>query len=102
MRRPLSDNGLTLNGNDRFEGFVKDLVDALANENGFEFRFRIVNDSKYGAPDPKAKAGWNGMIGELIRNEVDLVSLTLILLIMRIRPLINHLKRSNANNCAII
>ena len=71
-----SDNGLTLSGNDRFEGFIKDLTDLLANENGFQFRFRIVNDSKYGAPDPLAKAGWNGMIGELIRNEVDLVCIS--------------------------
>ena len=66
----------SLNGSDRFEGFVKDIADIIAAQNGFQYKFRIVNDSKYGAPDPLSKSGWNGMIGELIRNEVDLVRIT--------------------------
>ena len=70
-----SENVFTLNGNNRFEGFVSDFTQLLSKEMGFQFKFRIVNDSKYGAPDPLSKSGWNGMIGELIRNEVDLVGI---------------------------
>lgn len=33
---------------------------------------RIVKDGKYGAENPNAVAGWDGMVGELIRHEADI------------------------------
>ncbi|ERL85395.1 hypothetical protein D910_02815 [Dendroctonus ponderosae] len=33
---------------------------------------RIVKDGKYGAENNEVKGGWDGMVGELVRNEADL------------------------------
>uniref|UniRef100_A0AAN0N7A0 Glutamate receptor 1 n=1 Tax=Polyphagotarsonemus latus TaxID=1204166 RepID=A0AAN0N7A0_9ACAR len=59
-------------GNERFEGYCKDLADLLMKSMNFTYTLRLVNDSKYGAEDSRSVLGWNGMIGELIRKEADL------------------------------
>ncbi|XP_023240140.1 glutamate receptor 1-like isoform X1 [Centruroides sculpturatus] len=59
--------GEELIGNDRFEGYCKDLADLVAEHLGIKYELRLVNDSKYGGQDPNAEMGWNGMVGELIR-----------------------------------
>ena len=41
-------------GNDRYEGYCKDLADLIAKEAGVNFEIRPVKDGKYGSPDPKA------------------------------------------------
>lgn len=56
---------------DQYEGYVKDLADSLANELNFKYKIKIVNDSKYGAVK-EVNGSWSGMIGELVRNEVDM------------------------------
>lgn len=33
---------------------------------------RIVKDSNYGAENPEVKGGWDGIVGELVRNEADM------------------------------
>jgi len=54
-------------GNDRFEGYCKDLADLIAKQLGISYRLKLVNDSKYGGEDQSSPTGWNGMVGELIR-----------------------------------
>lgn len=62
-----AENGVTLEGNDRFEGYCKDLADLVSNHLGINYVLKLVNDSKYGAMAPHSPSGWNGMVGELIR-----------------------------------
>ncbi|KAM7290700.1 hypothetical protein ISCGN_027299 [Ixodes scapularis] len=59
--------GQTLTGNDVFEGYCKDLADLVAEHLKFNYTLKLVNDSKYGGQDANSQAGWNGMVGELIR-----------------------------------
>lgn len=54
-------------GNDRYEGYCKDLADLIANNLGLNYVLKLVNDSKYGAQDQSSPSGWTGMVGELIR-----------------------------------
>lgn len=54
-------------GNDRFEGYVKDMVDLVANHLNIKYELRLVKDGRYGGIDLKSPSGWNGMIGEVIR-----------------------------------
>ena len=51
-------------GNDRYEGFCKDLLEKLSERFGFKFIINPVKDGRYG--DDKT-GDWNGMIGELLR-----------------------------------
>ena len=72
--------GVVRQGNDRFEGYVKDFVDILADSLGFKYNIQLVNDSRYGGYSEyntsNVKSVWSGMIGELVRHEVHLVSYT--------------------------
>eukprot|EP00094_Tigriopus_californicus_P004677 TCALIF_04499-PA protein Name:"Similar to GluRIA Glutamate receptor 1 (Drosophila melanogaster)" AED:0.23 eAED:0.23 QI:77/0.88/0.9/1/1/0.9/10/441/909 len=61
-----------LTGNDRFEGYCKDLADLISKAANVHFEIHPVKDGKYGSPDPTAPGGWNGMIGELVRKEADI------------------------------
>ncbi|KAK4337025.1 hypothetical protein RND71_044001 [Anisodus tanguticus] len=67
-----SNNGKKLEGNDRFEGYCKDLADLIAEKMGINYELRLVKDKKYGGIDKTSDAGWNGMVGELIKKEADL------------------------------
>ncbi|KAK9891998.1 hypothetical protein WA026_017479 [Henosepilachna vigintioctopunctata] len=64
--------GKVLVGNDRFEGYCKDLADLIARRLGINYEIRIVKDGKYGTENPDVKGGWDGMVGELVRQEADL------------------------------
>lgn len=49
-------------GNDRFEGYIVDLIDELSKMLGFKYKFKLVDDNAYGV---KNESGfWNGLIGE--------------------------------------
>lgn len=51
-------------GNERFEGYCKDLLDKLSESLGFRYIITPVKDKSHGSfKDGK----WNGMIGELLR-----------------------------------
>ena len=52
--------GEILRGNDRYEGYCKDLADAITRLTGIKFLIRPVKDGKYGSPDQRAPGGWNG------------------------------------------
>ncbi|KXJ81586.1 hypothetical protein RP20_CCG018756 [Aedes albopictus] len=70
LRQP--EPGETLDGNDRFEGYCKDLADLVAKKLGINYELRIVKDGQYGAENPDVKGGWDGMVGELVRKEADI------------------------------
>lgn len=61
----LKQDGAFLTGNDRFEGFLADLLSRLAYGIGVDYEIRLVRDGKYGSPGENGT--WTGMIGELIR-----------------------------------
>jgi hypothetical protein len=62
-----AESGVTLVGNDRFEGYCKDLANLIAEQLNIKYVMKLVNDSKYGGNDPSSPSGWNGMVGELVR-----------------------------------
>ncbi|XP_041357414.1 glutamate receptor 4-like [Gigantopelta aegis] len=68
MRKEKPDNGFPLTGNDRFEGYCKDLADEIGKRLKFSYTFRLVEE--YG--QELANGSWDGMIGELRRGEADM------------------------------
>ncbi|KAH7636526.1 glutamate receptor kainate-like protein [Dermatophagoides farinae] len=55
--------------NDRYEGFVVDLMNLIAKKVGFEYRLYFSPDGKYGTEYNGNNI--NGMIGEVFRNRAD-------------------------------
>ncbi|XP_074658944.1 glutamate receptor ionotropic, kainate 2-like [Tubulanus polymorphus] len=64
-----------------FEGYIVDLVNALADEVGFKYKLKLVADGRYGALTPDGK--WNGMIGELLNKTVDMSAAALTISYIR-------------------
>uniref|UniRef100_A0A336MVV7 CSON005520 protein n=1 Tax=Culicoides sonorensis TaxID=179676 RepID=A0A336MVV7_CULSO len=62
--------GKVLEGNERFEGYCKDLADIIAERLGITYEIRLVKDNSYGSENNKGE--WDGMVGELIRKEADI------------------------------
>ena len=58
LRKPI--RGEKLYGNDQYEGYCKDLADAITKHTGIKFLIKPVADGKYGSPDPHNPGGWNG------------------------------------------
>ncbi|XP_017098823.2 glutamate receptor ionotropic, kainate 2 [Drosophila bipectinata] len=63
--------GVHYEGNDRFEGYVVDLIYDLAQECKFEFDFEPVKDNKYGSYDPITDE-WDGIIRALMDNHAQI------------------------------
>ncbi|XP_023178755.1 glutamate receptor 1 isoform X3 [Drosophila hydei] len=59
--------GQQLVGNERFEGYCKDMAELIATRLGIKFELRLVQDGSYGAENQFAPGGWDGMVGELVR-----------------------------------
>ena len=57
-------NGTFTNGNDKFYGFLKDLLERLKKDLDFEYVLHEVRDKTYGSQQKDGT--WNGLIGELI------------------------------------
>ena len=55
LRKPI--RGEKLYGNDQYEGYCKDLADAITKHTGIKFLIKPVADGKYGSPDPH-NPGW--------------------------------------------
>ncbi|XP_041449331.1 glutamate receptor 1 [Drosophila obscura] len=64
--------GEKLHGNERFEGYCKDLAELLSKELGINYELRLVKDGNYGSEKSKTHDGWDGMVGELVRKEADI------------------------------
>ncbi|XP_076447024.1 glutamate receptor 3-like [Babylonia areolata] len=66
-----SKEGVPLVGNDKYEGYAVDLANGVSGELGFEYRFKLVEDSNYGRRFEQNNT-WNGMIGELMAKVTDM------------------------------
>ena len=53
-------------GNDRYEGFIVDMLDRLSDMMQFKYQLTLVKDKRYGFR--RADGTWDGMIGELVRD----------------------------------
>ena len=69
----LKESSEQLSGNERFEGFVFDVIDEISKMLGFNYTFKIVDDGNYGTLKPvydnqtmNYTKQWNGMIRELL------------------------------------
>lgn len=58
-------------GNDRFEGFSLDLIDEIAKDLNFKYKFTLAPDEQYGSYNHETKQ-WNGLIKELRDRKADL------------------------------
>ncbi|KAM3968887.1 LOW QUALITY PROTEIN: glutamate receptor 1 [Aphomia sociella] len=56
-----------------YKGFCIDLADMLSDKLEIKYEIRLVKDGKYGNENPKIVGGWDGMVGELLRKEADIV-----------------------------
>ena len=54
-----------VHGNERFEGYLADLLTKLSKYAGFNYEIRLVRDGKLGQAEENGT--WSGMIGELQR-----------------------------------
>ncbi|KAK0425192.1 hypothetical protein QR680_009079 [Steinernema hermaphroditum] len=59
-----------LTGNERYEGYLIDLLQRIAEVRGFRYVLHEVRDKSYGVKEAHGK--WNGMVGELQSGEADL------------------------------
>ena len=55
----------SLHGNEKFEGYIPDLMKLLWEKVGFKYILRLVRDGNYG--NKKLDGTWTGMIGEVMR-----------------------------------
>ena len=55
----------SLHGNEKFQGYIPDLMKLLSKELGFRYILRLVRDGRYG--NKEQDGTWNGMIGEIMR-----------------------------------
>lgn len=58
-------------GNDRFEGYSIDLIDAISKVLGFKYVFELVPGNLPGSYD-KATKKWNGLVKQLLDRVADL------------------------------
>ncbi|TKR59386.1 hypothetical protein L596_029064 [Steinernema carpocapsae] len=63
-------NEQNLTGNDRYEGYLVDLLQRIAEVRGFRYILHEVRDKSYGVKEAHGK--WSGMVGELQSGEADL------------------------------
>ncbi|XP_030374350.1 glutamate receptor ionotropic, kainate 2 [Scaptodrosophila lebanonensis] len=62
---------LNMTGNDIYQGYAVDLIDAISQEVGFDYIFIPVADQQYGKLNKETKQ-WNGIIGEIINNDAHM------------------------------
>jgi len=69
----------SLEGNEKYEGFFKDLMDAIGNVLGFSFNINLTEDSRYGAcvdygrnPANGNCEAWTGLVGDVVSGNADL------------------------------
>jgi len=66
----LKENSENLVGNDRFQGFIPDMVQHLSNLMGANFEMELIEDGRYGAY--LGKNNWTGLVGAVSRGEADI------------------------------
>lgn len=60
-------DGVTYEGNDRYEGYSIDLIDEISKILGFKYVFELVGDNAYGSLDKNTKK-WNGLVKQLLEH----------------------------------
>jgi len=58
-------------GNDGYEGFIKDLLEEISEAQGFSYELQLSVDDKYGVDNG---GEWNGLVGMLQRGEIDMIA----------------------------
>ncbi|KAL3269197.1 hypothetical protein HHI36_008279 [Cryptolaemus montrouzieri] len=58
-------------GNDRYEGYALDLIEAISKIAGFNYAFQLVTDNELGTYDT-LKGQWNGLMGEITEHRAHL------------------------------
>jgi ABC-type amino acid transport substrate-binding protein len=71
------------NYNDRYEGFIPDLVSLVCEKVGIECELKLVSDGHYG--ERRSDGTWNGMIGEITGGEADMTAAPLTVTSLRMR-----------------
>jgi len=66
----LKTNSSPPNTNDQFEGYLKDVLDEIAPRVGFTYTLQLAKNNGYGYKNSNGE--WKGMIGEVLRKEVDM------------------------------
>lgn len=66
----LKDDSSNRVGNDRYEGYLIDLITALGQKLGANFDIHVAGDGRYGAPTDDGS--WTGMVGEVMTGKADL------------------------------
>ena len=54
-----------MKGNERFEGYIVDLLDRLAAKADFSYNIKLVSDDAYGVKS-ETTGLWNGMVREVM------------------------------------
>lgn len=70
-------------GNDRYEGFIADLLIKVMHICRLDYVIKPVTDGSYGSK--RHNGTWNGMVGELIRKEADMSAAPLTVTSLRER-----------------
>jgi hypothetical protein len=56
----------TLSGNNRYEGFIVDMLEEISKLRKFNYTLQEVKDGAYGSLNEHT-GRWSGMVGELVR-----------------------------------
>ncbi|XP_071033536.1 glutamate receptor 1 [Parasteatoda tepidariorum] len=72
------DNASQLQGNDKYEGFCKDLMDSICESLHIECEIKLVEDDTHGRFD-QMKGRWTGIVGEIIQGKADVAIADLII-----------------------
>lgn len=62
-----------MEGNDRYEGYSADLIDAIAKILGFKYKFELTPDNKYGSFNKVTKK-WDGLVKQLLDRVCELIN----------------------------
>lgn len=61
-----------LEGNERYEGYSMDLIDAVARKLNFTYIFKLTPDNKNGNYDENKKE-WTGIIGDVLNGVFTII-----------------------------
>jgi len=72
--------------NGKYEGFIAELVNEIAQKEGFNYTFISSIDNRYGIEDVSSGI-WNGLVGMLLRREIDCIAADLTVTAARLSVL---------------
>lgn len=71
LKKKEAEEGILLEGNERYEGYVVDLINEMRKDLGFKYILEVIPDGQYGSLDPNTKK-WNGLVKHLLELKADL------------------------------